>query len=102
MPLTALCFIQNAVRPRLTLAMSLMGSLAVYACGTPTGPVVATIELPTSLSLWTSPEESAVSDHVYASPGGLQLSLTLYLPQYRDAILFARVWDGVGVGVSCR
>ena len=44
-PVPALCFIQNAVRPRLTLAMSLMGSLAVYACGTPTGPVVATIEL---------------------------------------------------------
>ena len=101
MPLTALCFIQNAVRPRLTLAMSLMGSLAVYACGgaTPTGPVVATIELPTSLSLWTSPEEAAVSEHVYASPGGVELSLTLYLPEYRDASLFAIVRDEAGVRV---
>ena len=81
-PVPALCFIQKAVGPRLTLAMSLMGSLAVYACGgaTPTGPVVATIELPTSLSLWTSPEEAAISEHEYASPGGLQLFLTLYLP----------------------
>ena len=103
MPLTALCFIQNAVRPRLTLAMSLMGSLAVYACGTPTGPVVATIELATtslssttSLSLWTSPAGRAKSDHVYASPGGLQLFLTLYLPEYRDASLFAIVRDEAG------
>ena len=99
MPLTALCFIQKAVRPRLTLAMSLMGSLAVYACGTPTGPVVATIELPTSLSLWTSPEESAVSEHMYASPGGVELSLTLYLPEYRDQSLGAMVRDGAGVQV---
>ena len=101
MPLTALCFIQTAVRPRLALAMSLMGSLAVYACGTPTGPVVATIELPTtSLSLWTSPAGVAVSEHVYASTGGLQLSLTLYLPEYRDASLFAIVRDEAGGGVS--
>ena len=85
---------------RLTLALSLMGGLAVYACGSPTGPVVATIELPTSLSLWTSPAESAVSEHVYASPGGLQLSLTLYLPEYRDAFLFAIVRDEAGVSVS--
>ena len=102
-PLSALCFIQKAVGPRLTLAMSLMGSLAVYACGTPTGPVVATIELATtslssttSLSLWTSPAGRAKSDHVYASPGGLQLSLTLYLPEYRDASLFAIVRDEAG------
>ena len=33
MPLTALCFIQKAVRPRLTLAMSLMGGLMIWACG---------------------------------------------------------------------
>ena len=96
MPLTALCFIQKAVGPRLTLVMSLMGSLAVYACGTPTGPVVATIELPTSLSLWTSPAETDVSEHVYASPGGRQLSLTLYLPEYRGASLFAIVRDEAG------
>ena len=99
-PLSALCFIQKAVGLRLTLAMSLLGSLAVYACGTPTGPVVATIELPTSLSLWTSPAESAVSDHVYASPGGMQLSLTLYLPEYRDASLFAIVRGEVVGSVS--
>ena len=67
LPLPALCFIQRAVRPRLTLAMSLMGSLVVYACGTSTGPVLATITLPTtSLSLWTSPEEAAISEHVYS------------------------------------
>ena len=96
MPLTALCFIQKAVGPRLTLVMSLVGSLAVYACGTPTGPVVATIELPTSLSLWTSPAETDVSEHVYASPGGRQLSLTLYLPEYRGASLFAIVRDEAG------
>ncbi len=98
-PLPAWRFIQGHVGPRLTLAMSLMGSLAVYACAetTPTGPVGATIELPTSLSLWTSPAGKAVSDHVYASPGGLELSLTLYLPQYRDAVLVADVRDGAGV-----
>ena len=100
MPLTALCFIQKAVGPRLTLVMSLMGGFAVYACGTPTGPVVATIQLPTSLSLWTSPAETAVSDHVYASLGGQQLSLILYLPEYRDAFLFAIVRDEAGVSVS--
>ena len=101
MPLTALCFIQNAARPRLTLAMSLMGSLAVYACGTPTGPVVATIELPTtSLSLWTSPAETAISEHEYASPEGAQLSLTLYLPQYGEAVLNATVLDEAGGNVS--
>ena len=102
-PLSALCFIQKAVGLRLTLAMSLLGSLAVYACGgtAPTGPVVATIELPTtSLSLWTSPAESAVSDHVYASPGGLALVLTLYLPEYRDASLSAIVRDEAGGSVS--
>ena len=99
MPLTALCFIQKAVRPRLTLAMSLMGSLAVYACATSTGPVLATIKLPTSLSLWTSPAGVAVSGHVYASPR-LQLSLTLYLPEYRDAALVASVRDEAGGSVS--
>ena len=99
-PLPALCFIQKAVRPRLTLAMSLMGSLAVYACGTSTGPVLATITLPTtSLSLWTSPAGAAVSEHVYASPGGRQLSVTLYLPQYSDAALVARVHDEAGLSV---
>ena len=100
MPLPALCFIQRAVGPRLTLAMSLMGSLAVYACGTSTGPVLATIKLPRSLSLWTSPAGVAVSDHVYASPRRRQLSLTLYLPQYRDAALVASVRDEAGGSVS--
>ncbi len=96
-PLPAQPFIQRHVGPRLIVAMSLMGSLAVYACGTPTGPVVATIELPTtSLSLWTSPAGRAVSTHVYASPGGHELSLTLYLPEYRDASLAAKVRDGAG------
>ena len=82
--------------------MSLMGSLAVYACGetTPTGPIVATIKLPTSLLLWTSPAERRVSDHVYASPGGLELFLTLYLPEYRDFVLSAQLSYEAGGRVS--
>lgn len=97
-PLPAQPFIQRHVGPRLIVAMSLLGSLAVYACGTPTGPVVATIELfPTSLSLWTFPAERAVSTHVYANPRGKQLSLTLYLPQYGEDVLSATVHDGAGV-----
>ena len=106
-PLPAQPFIQRHVGRRLIVAMSLLGSLAVYACGTPadpvgatidlpTGPVVATIDLPTSLSLWTSPAEAAVSTHVYASPGGRELSLVLYLPQYSEDVLVATVRDGAG------
>ena len=38
-PLLAQPFIQGRVWPRLTLLTSLLGRLAVYACGTPTGPV---------------------------------------------------------------
>ncbi len=99
-PLPAQPFIQRHVGPRLIVAMSLMGSLAFYACGTPTGPVVTTIELaPTSLSLWTFPAERAVSTHVFASPRGRVLSLTLYLPQYSDALLFETARDGAGVRV---
>ena len=103
-PLPAQPFIQRHVGRRLIVAMSLLGSLAVYACGTPAepvvatidGPVVATIDLPTSLSLWTSPAEAAVSTHVYASPGGRELSLVLYLPQYSEDVLVATVRDGAG------
>ncbi len=88
MPLTALCFIQNAVRPRLTLAMSLMGGLAVYACGgtTPTGaadttptPIVTIVLTPTNLLLATPLGEDTRRDLVYASPGQ-DLLLDLFLP----------------------
>ena len=37
---------------------------------------------------------------MYASPGGLQLSLTLYLPEYSEASLFALVRDEAGGSVS--
>ncbi len=87
---------------RLIVAMSLMGGLAIYACAetTETGPVVTTIELaPTSLSLWPSPADVAVSNHVYASPGGRELSLDLFLPQSRGTLVpLAR--DGAGSPVS--
>ena len=73
--------------------------LALYACGTPTGPVVATIELtPTSLSLVTRPEAPS-GTLVYATPGGHEVSLTLYLPQYGYARLFPTALDAAGDGV---
>jgi len=49
--------------------------------------------------LWTSPEEAAISEHVYTGSGGQQLSLTLYLPEYRDDRLSAVVHDEVGLSV---
>ena len=92
--LTALRFIQKAVGPRQTLAMSLMCSLAIYACGgtTPTGsadttptPIVAIVLTSTNLLLATPLGEDTRRDLVYASPGQ-DLVLDLFLLRSRAAI----------------
>ncbi len=52
MPLAPLCFIQKAVGLRLTLAVSLIGGLTLFACGGEQ-PQTAPPEIPSIAGTWT-------------------------------------------------